>query len=201
MRAAWTESSWCSPPPSSPQTGPLALGPGHLWDRTGRCNRRSNWPAPPDRLRCSRGKLRGTTCWTGEREQTSHTCQSSLGPCSYLRMMKSDEEPVSALLKGFLHAVVDLSILVDMLQRYASIQCVITNSMPFSWTFWLNKLVILLEFGMHFSFNSKTNKVDLCTEFLCFKELISIYSTGLSNSPFSPLLFKFCLFFIFHFIF
>lgn len=75
-----------SPPPSSPQRGPLALGPGHLWDRTGRCNRRSSWPAPPDCPRCSRGTWRDTTCWTSEWEQTSRTCPLSPDPCSSLRM-------------------------------------------------------------------------------------------------------------------
>lgn len=79
----------CSPLPSSPQTDPLALWPGHLWDRTGRCNRRSSWPAPPDCPRCSRGKWRGTTCWTSEWEQTSRTCLSFPGPCSSLSMRQS----------------------------------------------------------------------------------------------------------------
>lgn len=81
--------SSCSPPPSSPLMGPLTLGPGHLWDQTGRCNRRSSWPAPLDHPRCSIERSRDTTCWTGAWEQTSHTCQLCPGPCSYLRMEKS----------------------------------------------------------------------------------------------------------------
>lgn len=75
----------CSPPPSSPQTGPSALELGHLWDQTGRCNRRSSWQAPPDHPRCSTETLLCKTCWTGERERSERTCPSSPDPCSYLR--------------------------------------------------------------------------------------------------------------------
>lgn len=73
-----------SPPPSSPLTGPSALWPGHLWDQTGRCSRRSSWPEPPDRPHCSTETSPCTTCWTDGWEQNGHTFLPSPGPCSYL---------------------------------------------------------------------------------------------------------------------
>lgn len=94
--------------------GPLTLGPGHLWDQTGRCNRRSSWPAPLDRPRCSTERLRDTTCWTGAWEQTSHTCQLCPGPCSYLRMKASSRshcQPDSCICLTPMPLVVDLQTL------------------------------------------------------------------------------------------